>query len=616
MTFRISIVAITSFYGCAHLLEEISSPHSKTQPSEPSRLSSAELADGKSLSEELSLQTRSKLVCDPSMIGRLETGDDPSESLSISAEDSYSDEKNQVGSLSQKDQPALDEALELCQISQEYWQNGALENAVEALDQAYALILRVDPTDQPKLIQQKEDLRFMISKRILEIYASRNIVINGNHNAIPLVLNSHVQAEINLFTRGREKYFFIESYRRSGRYRPQIVAALKEAGLPEELSWLPLIESGFKVNALSRSRALGLWQFIPSTGYKFGLKRDKFIDGRMDPAKSTKAAIDYLKELHGIFGDWSTVLAAYNCGEGRVLRVIRNQNINYLDNFWDLYERLPRETARYVPRFLATLHILSNPEKYGMNHLILDPPLEYETVAVSKQVHLRDVARAIGISEVKLNELNPELRYKILPGENYPLKVPPNHGDVLVAKLDKIPVTSPPQRAFVYHRVRSGESLSKIARKYRTSVGSIMRANNLKRSNFIVAGKMLKIPQRGYVYKRPKPVRPKNGQAVNHIVKQGDSLWIIAKQYGTTTKKIQQLNHLTTTALYKGQVLTIFSSNKNHPDKKSMNSYEVKSGDSPFLIARRHNMTLERFLSLNDLWHGSTIYPGQVVYIE
>jgi membrane-bound lytic murein transglycosylase D len=231
-------------------------------------------------------------------------------------------------------------------------------------------------------------------------------------------------------------------------------------------------------------------------------------------------------------------------------------------------------------------------------------------------VHLRDVARTIGVSEKELKELNPELRYKILPGDNYPLKVPPNHGDVLLAKLDKIPVTSPPQRAFVYHRVRSGESLSIIARKYRTSVGSIMRANNLKRSNFIVAGRLLKIPRRGYIYKRPKPIRPQNGQAVTHIVKQGDSLWIIAKQYGTTTKKIQQLNHLTTTDLYKRQVLTIFASKKDHPDKQALNSYEVKAGDSPFLIARRHNMTLERFLSLNDLWRGSTIYPGQIVYIE
>ncbi len=121
-----------------------------------------------------------------------------------------------------------------------------MENAVEALDRAYALILSVDTSNRPKLIQQKEDLRFMISKRILEIYASRNIVVNGNHNAIPIVINRHVQAEINLFTTGREKRFFIESYKRSGRYRDQIVKCLKGAGLPEELSWLPLIESGLQ----------------------------------------------------------------------------------------------------------------------------------------------------------------------------------------------------------------------------------------------------------------------------------------------------------------------------------------------------------------------------------
>ncbi|MBW2411094.1 MAG: transglycosylase SLT domain-containing protein, partial [Deltaproteobacteria bacterium] len=406
-----------------------------------------------------------------------------------SGEDDQNGEKNSadIAYPAKKAQPVLDDALELCRVSQDFWQKGELENALDALDQAYALILHVDSADQPKLIQQKEDLRFLISKRILEIYASRNIVVNGNHNAIPLVMNSHIQKEINLFTRG-ERNFFRSSYKRSGRYRPMIVAALREAGLPEELSWLPLIESGFKVNALSRSRALGPWQFIPSTGYKFGLKRDKFTDERMDPAKSTRAAIAYLKELHGIFGDWSTVLAAYNCGEGRVLRVIRSQNLNYLDNFWDLYERLPRETARYVPRFLATLHILNNPEKYGIDDIVVDPPLESERVTISKQVHLRDVARTIGVSEAKLKELNPELRYKIVPGDGYPLRVPLGHSNILLANLDKIPVTNPPQRAFVYHRVRRGETLSVIARKYRTSVGSLMRANKLRRSNYIVAG--------------------------------------------------------------------------------------------------------------------------------
>jgi membrane-bound lytic murein transglycosylase D len=491
-------------------------------------------------------------------------------------------------------QTLLDEALDLCQVSQDFWQNGELENALEALDQAYALILSADTSDYTKLIQQKEDLRFMISKRILEIYASRNIVVNGSHNAIPRIMNKHVQAEIDHFTKGGERNFFIDAYRRSGRYRPHIVAALKEAGLPEELSWLPLIESGFKVKALSRSRALGLWQFIPSTGYKFGLKRDKLIDERMDPMKSTRAAIDYLKELHAIFGDWTTVLAAYNCGEGRVLNVISRQNVNYLDNFWDLYERLPRETARYVPRFLATLHILDQPEMYGLNLTEVDMPLQHETVTISKQVHLKDVARSIGVEEKALSELNPELRYKISPEDSYPLKVPANKSDVLLAQLDQIKVSSPPTRAYVYHRVRPGESLSIIAKKYRSSVARIMRANNLRRSNYIVAGRLLKIPQRGYRYQPPKIPKPKYGRNIVHVVQKGDSLWTIAKQYGTTTKKIQNLNHLTRTNLHKGQILTIFEGKPSSPKTEGLNTYEVKRGDSPFLIAKRHNMALSR----------------------
>ena len=518
----------------------------------------------------------------------------------------------------QKVQTDLDEALELCQLSQDSWQQGELENALDALDRAYALILSVDTSDQPKLIQQKEDLRFMISKRILEIYASRNIVVNGNHKAIPITINRHVQAEIDLFTKGRERRFFVDSYKRSGRYRDKIVDALQEAGLPQELSWLPLIESGFKVNALSRSRALGMWQFIPSTGYKFGLSRDKFIDQRMDPERSTRAAIEYLKELHRIFGDWSTVLAAYNCGEGRVLRLIRGQNINYLDNFWDLYQRLPRETARYVPRFLATLHILNNPETYGLDNVSVDPPLEYEKVLVNKQVHLKNVATSLGLDKKILRELNPELRYQIVPGENYSLNVPPGKGQMLMAKIDQIPVSHPPQRAYVYHRVRHGESLSVIARKYRTSVRKIMRANNMRRSNYIVAGKRIKIPQRGYMTK-PSQIyqKPKNGQAVRHRVRKGDSLYIIAKQYGTTTKRIQDLNNLKTTMLHKGQVLTIFpGKNSAPPVVDGLATYEVRAGDSPFMIAKRHNMPLDRFLHLNQLYPSSKIFPGQKVYIE
>jgi peptidoglycan lytic transglycosylase D len=516
-----------------------------------------------------------------------------------------------------KTQSILDEALEYCQESQDFWQKGELENALDALDHSYALILKINSDDTPKLIQEKEDLRFTISKRILEIYASRHIVVKGNHKAIPLVMNKHVQAEIDNFTKYSEKKFFAQAYQRSGKYRPMIVSMLKAAGIPVELSWLPLIESGFKVNALSKARALGLWQFIPSTGYKFGLNRDTYIDERIDPIKSTKAAIDYLKELHQIFGDWSTVLAAYNCGEGEVLKVIRTQKINYLDNFWDLYERLPQETARYVPRFMAMLHIINNPEKYGLGAVSVDKPLQYENVTVSKQINLKDIAKAIGVPEETLCELNPELRYKILPQEKYSLRVPKGKTGILLASLDNIPISYPPRPAYAYHRIRRGESLSTIAERYHCSVRKIMWANNLHRSSVIVAGKKLKIPLGRMVsYSPPADNKNQPNLPSTHVVHSGDSLWIIAKRYGTTTKKIQELNNLSTTRLHIGQVLKISDAQDEQPGDKDLKTYVVKRGDSLFDIAQVHNMPLNRFLRINELSPKSKIYPGQKLQLE
>ncbi len=517
-------------------------------------------------------------------------------------------------------QQQLDEALDFCEAAQQFWQNGELESALEALDRAYSLILTVEPEDPPKLIQQKEDLRFLISKRILEIYASRNIVVNGNHNAIPREVNANVQKEINYFTKGGEKRFFIQSYQRAGKFRPMILKKLEAAGLPAELSWLPLIESGFKVKALSRARALGLWQFIPSTGYKFGLKRNQYIDERIDFEKSTDAAIAYLKELHSIFGDWSTVLAAYNCGEGRVLRVIRTQNINYLDDFWDLYGRLPYETARYVPRFLAALHIIDNLDKYGLSDIQPDPPLAFETVEIQRQVHLKDMATPLGTTLSALKDLNPELRHSVLPPTKYNLRVPVGKTDLLLAAIDQVPLSGPPRPAYTYHRVRRGETLSTIARRYHTSVKKIMWANNLKRSSYIVAGKKLKIPQRGMVVPRANISSTPTREAWNrkHVVKSGDSLWIIAKRYGTTTQKIQEVNGLTSTRLRINQVLKVPSQEKlaENSAKGSETTYYVQRGDSPYIIARKHNMALNHFLKINNLTPRSTIYPGQSVRID
>ncbi|RJQ15324.1 MAG: LysM peptidoglycan-binding domain-containing protein [Nitrospiraceae bacterium] len=457
------------------------------------------------------------------------------------------------------DEDLLDAALENCDTAQALWSGGNHEKAIDALDEAYQLVLRVDTDSNPELIRQTEDLRFTISKRILEIYTSRFTTANGNHKEIPLTMNEYVEREIRSF-QGPEREFFMEGYKRSGRYRGEIVKSLKEAGLPEELSWLPFIESWFKVGALSPARALGIWQFIPSTGYKFGLKRDNWIDERMDPRKSTAAAIAYLKELHRMFGDWTTVLASYNCGEGNVLRVIRNQKIMYLDNFWDLYQRLPRETARYVPRFLATLHIMKDPAKYGFTLDELYSPVASEGVVIEKQVPLKALADNLGLPVEDIVLLNPELRRQITPPTRYSLNVPPGQGTILLSKLDAIPVESAPVNQYddyIYHKVKRGDTLYRIASRYHTSVETLVKLNKISRKRHLTVGQKLRVPLKGGKSSDTFTSENELLPGGKYRTKRGESLWTIAKKFNTDTSRLKKLNRLSSNSLFVGQVIRV-----------------------------------------------------------
>jgi len=515
-------------------------------------------------------------------------------------------------------QSRIDSAMGFYQASNEFWEKGELESALEALDKAYALILDVEADGESDIFQQKEDLRVTIARRIVEVYASRLRVVNGDH-AIPLIMNEHIERQIKSF-QGRERNFFLNAYVLSGRYRPAILDALKAEGLPPELSWLPLIESGFKVRALSPARALGMWQFIPSTGYKFGLQRNAWIDERMDPEKSTQAAIAYLKELHGLFGDWTTSLAAYNCGEGRVLRTISTQKVQYLDDFWDLYIRLPQETAAYVPRFLAVLHIINDPAKYGFMLPPVEAPESYERVTINRQLQLTTIAANIGDRLEDLRLLNPELKDDVTPGEPYGLKVPIGKVEVLLAKLNDIPVyaaAATPVSSGVEHRVRQGETLSVIAGRYRASESAIMAANNLKNPNRLRVGMRLTIPTKF------SPAAPERMSVTSkslqdglqdYTVKKGDSIWLIASSANTTTKTIQSVNNLKSTRLSVGQVLRIPRAQAQAQDTKTT-KYKVQKGDTPCLIAERYKMSLAEFMRINQLTKTCTIFPGQTLQV-
>jgi membrane-bound lytic murein transglycosylase D len=616
----IAIIIVILFTGCQQ------SRHSSVTPSERTAVKKPHAASDAGRTADLSMDSSGRVQKSdgggaPPLHKKSDTGasrmPDPSVNAAMAADSLETDpaeSQTETSDTSHPEQIKIDQALELCNLAQEMWEAGRLEEALSHLDDAYSFILEIDPEQSPDFTQQKDDVRFLISKRTLEIYASRQVVVPGSHDEIPITMNDHVEAEIKRLT-GPERNFFIGSLERSSRYRPYIVAQLKAAGLPEELSWLPLIESGYKLRALSSARALGLWQFIPSTGYKFGLTRNYYIDERMDFEKSTLAAIAYLKELHNLFGDWTTVLAAYNCGEGRVLRIIRSQKINYLDNFWDLYQTLPRETARYVPRFLATLHIIQNLDIYAIKAPNPLDPIPYKTFEIKKQIRLADIAKEINVSTDLLKTLNPELRYSLLPPEIYQLRIPEAKADLFLASLDKIHTTYAPPQLFVSHKIRRGETLSSIANRYKTSVTAISRANNINAAHRIIAGKIIKIPNSGSGAQVATPVQvSQSSKPVKYKVQKGDSLWLIARKFSTTTKQIMAGNRLNSSTLYAGQILTITPFQQAASGSAAV--YQVRSGDSPFVIAKKHNMRLDRLLALNHLSKTSKIFPGQKLIVE
>ncbi len=512
----------------------------------------------------------------------------------------------------EKNEPmvVLEEALDAYQDSQLAWEKGDLDTALQALDEAYRLLLKLElPSDSP-LIQDKNELRLLIAQRIQEIYASRMAAVGTNHQTIPLVENKFVADEIKIF-QTKERDYFEKGYKLSGRYRPLILEELKKAGLPEDLSWLPLIESWFNVKAYSRARALGLWQFISSTGYRFGLKRDRWVEERMDPVKSTRAAIKYLTELHSLFGDWTTALASYNCGEFKVQRVINSQHIKYLDNFWDLYIMLPLETARFVPRFMAALFIIKNPEKYGFNLPQPDPPLNFDEIVINKPVKLSSLSGAIGLKDGDLVSLNPELIHGATPDEEYILRVPVGCGELTLSAVNSLPSYVPLEATAVSHYVRRGETLSQIAGRYGTTVQAIARLNGLNRVHLIRVGQRLKVPIRGSsVSASPGPELIKDGEKLVYVVKRGDTLYQIASAFGTTVDKIKNDNNLESNILTVGQKIVIQS---GKPEGAAV--YSVVAGDTLFDIARKYGMELSTLLAINGLSSRSKIYPGQELWI-
>ncbi len=379
---------------------------------------------------------------------------------------------------------------------------------------------------------------------------------------LPIVLNDSVLACIDLY-QGPLRDWFAEALARGGRYLPRIREVFAREGIPQDLAYVALVESAFKTSALSRAKAKGVWQFISATGRRFGLAQDWWVDERSDPDKATLAAARYLKALHEMFGDWNLAMAAYNAGEGKVLRGIGRYNTR---DFWELARTraFKRETKNYVPMIHAAIVVAKSPGLYGFADVEPHQPPTIDSVSIDGAVDLRVIAECGEVEVMILRELNPALRRLATPARRtFDLKVPAGTGDRITACLAKLPVEK--RVTFRTHVVARGETLSSVARLHGSRVKDIAEANGLAPNRRLSRGTELIIPVRAVPTPQVRsaaknePSPPGDRVRISYTIRAGDTLAGIASRYNTTVRELQLWNSLKGTRIAAGHTLTVYA---------------------------------------------------------
>ena len=382
-------------------------------------------------------------------------------------------------------------------------------------------------SDQPPPMHEKGPVYFPTAPAAVEPESLYDeIVILEDHPAVQArieyfqtVIPDRVQKWLNRFDH----------------YKPLVEPIFAEFGLPRELMYLSLVESGFNPVAVSRARAKGPWQFIRSTGRMYGLKVKGLVDERKDPMKSTVAAAHHLRDLYDQFGSWPLALAAYNAGAGKISRAIRKSGTR---DFWKIAKSrrfIRRETRRYVPKFMALTMIAMDPTRFGF-YVHAEEMHQYEEVHFGKPVRLRDVAKETDIPFQELRRLNPELVYGILPSgkDGYYLKVPVGKSRHVALAEPRLKKWIPTPRNRTWHRVRRGENLSVLAHRFGTDVRTLKRLNDLS-GTVILVGQRLRVSEE---------VSESGNGAKWYRVRRGDSLWLIAKRFRVSVRDLKALNNL------------------------------------------------------------------------
>ncbi len=428
-------------------------------------------------------------------------------------------------------------------------------------------------------------------------------------------INERINAKIRNYTRPNSRAGLLESYRRSGKYLPMIQAIFEEYNLPQYLVYLPILESAFDPNSLSQAGAVGLWQIMPATARDHGLKINRWIDERRDPEKSTIVAAEYLQFLYYKFGNLELALAAYNYGFPKLIRTMKREKAV---DYWQI-KRIPRETYNFVPKFYAILHIFAEPEKYGVRLPEKNQPVDYETIDIEATFSIDQIARLANVPPNVIKSFNPALTAKIAPSGKYSIRVPVGVKDHFLQQYKDNP---PEQVQITYetYRVRRGDTLSKIAKRFGTTVRAIKADNNLRSSRWIKAGAKLRIAA-VTVIKESVPDEteladarvevdsvftppPNQLRFLYRVERTGLSLNVLARYYSVSADEIRKWNPLVEVDdLKKGEQLRIYKR------KNLATFHKTRRGDSLWRLARRYSTTVSNLRRWNQV-RGSRIYPG------
>ena len=401
-------------------------------------------------------------------------------------------------------------------------------------------------------------------------------------NGIPLEFNQRVKDFVDYFTI-KDRPYTRDILGKKDLYFEIFEPVLAKYNLPDELKYLAIVESGLRPDAISRANAVGLWQFISSTGKMYGLHGNWYVDDRMDPYEATDAAARHLRDLYRMFDDWELALAAYNCGPGNVRKAIRRSG--YKKKFWEIYRYLPRETRSYVPQYVAMVYVMNYSDHHNLFPAAVQYQMDFDTVMVSQYFHLETFADQLDVCLDDLLELNPQIKRGALPEgtRNFTLRVPAELKEQIaenrsflydtaskvgkkeLAYLARNTPGSTYGRQKQVYRVRSGDVLGTIARRYHVRVSDLKKWNNL-RSNMIKIGQRLAIwvlptynSKTKNLYKTTARVnnQPDSKGKKRYTVKSGDTLWSISKDSNQSIEDIKELNQLKSSNIQPGQSLIL-----------------------------------------------------------